>query len=253
MRGNDPFARAQALYERSVTPARTLQMRDLLGEAAAETAALTATTVLCQYLNRWDDAGPAEIAIAEAAISQALNYNPELFLAHYAQGFLCRTRGEHQAGLAAFERTIANAPEFARAYAQKGEQLLYLGRFAEAIAEVEKAIEKSRNSKVRGYFYWVIGRAYFFMEQYDDAITWLQRSVRNWPNVWYNRAYLVSAYALAGKRGTRGVLNTFHRHFPGYTLAQVIANEGATPDAHPAVVQGRERFHEGLRLAGIAD
>ena len=53
----------------------------------------------------------------------------------------------------------------------------------------------SPNSAMRGYFYWVIGRARFFMQQYPDAISSLQDSVRNWPNVWYNRLYLVSAHA----------------------------------------------------------
>ena len=179
--------------------------------------------------------------------------DPGHFLAHYAKGFLHRSKGQHQASLDAFEQTIKCAPEFARAYAQKGEQLLYLGRFDAAIAEVERAMKLSPKSAVRGYFYWVIGRAHFFMERDADAISWLQRSVRTWPNVWYNRLYLVSAHAHAGKRAAASrVLQAFNRQFDGYTLGRVIENEGATPDDHPLVVAGRERFHEGLRRAGLA-
>jgi len=254
MRGSDdPFARVKTLYERRVTPQRTRQMRGLLDKTAAETAALTATTVLCEYLNRWNDAGPAELATAETAIGQALDHNPQLFLAHYARGFLCRSRGLHQASLEAFDETIKYAPEFARAYAQKGEELVYLGRPDEGIAAVERAIEISPNSAVRGYFYWVIGRARFFMKQDADAVPQLQTSVRNWSNVWYNRLYLVSAHAhLENRTAASRVLQAFNRQFPGYTLARVIENEGAIPDEHPFVVAGRERFHEGLRRAGIA-
>jgi tetratricopeptide (TPR) repeat protein len=250
--GPDAFARARTLYEKPVTPQRTQQMRGLLDESAAGTAALTATTVLCEYLNRWNDAGPAEVARAEAAIEQALDRNPGLFLAHYAKGFLLRTKGQHQAALDAFDVTIKYAPEFARAYAQKGEQLVYLGHPDEGIAEVERALRMSPDSAVRGYFYWVIGRARFFMKQDAEAISWLQDSVRNWPNVWYNRLYLVSAHAHSGTTAaaTR-VLRAFNRQFLGYTLARVIENEGATPDDHPFVVAGRERFHEGLRSAGM--
>jgi tetratricopeptide (TPR) repeat protein len=253
MRGSDDsFARAKTLYEMRVTPQRTQQMRGLLGQTAAETAALTATTALCEYLNRWNDAGPAELALAEAAIEQALAHNPELFLAHYAKGFLCRARGQHQASLDAFDQTIKFAPEFARAYAQKGEELVYLGRAEEGIASVERAVEISPNSAVRGYFYWVIGRARFFLEQDAEAIPRLQASVRSWSNVWYNRLYLVSAYALLGRGAAASrVLQAFGRQFPGYTLARVIENEGATPDDHPFVVAGRERFHDGLRRAGM--
>jgi tetratricopeptide (TPR) repeat protein len=227
-------------------------MRGLLNESAAETAALLATTVLCDYLNRWNEAGPAEVARAEAAVKQALADDPKLFLAHYANGFLARARGQHEASLAAFDQAIGNAPDFARAHAQRGEQLLYLGRFDEAIASVEKAISISPKSSVRGYFYWVIGRARFFKEQYAQAIPWLERSVRNWPNVWYNRAYLVSAHALADNpAAARRVRRAFDRRFPGYTLAHVIENERATPDDNRLVVAGRERFHEGLRRAGM--
>lgn len=249
---NDSFGRARTLYERRVTPQRTQQMRGLLNESVAETAAMTATTVLCQYLNRWDDAGPAELATAEAAIEQALNHDPNLFLAYYARGFLCRSRGLHQESLDAFDRTIGLAPQFARAYAQKGEQLVYLGRPEEGIAEVMRALAIKPDSSVRGYFYWVIGRARFFMEQYDDAVPSLQDSIRHWPYVWYNRLYLVSAHAhLGASLGASQVLRAFNRKFPGYSLARVIENEGATPDDHPFVIAGRERFHQGLSLAGL--
>ena len=249
----DSFARARSLYEKPVTPQRTQEMLGLLDELTAETAALTATTVLCQYLNRWNDAGAPEVARAEAAVGQALARDSGHFLAHYAKGFLHRSKGQHQASLDAFEQTIKCAPEFARAYAQKGEQLLYLGRFDAAIAEVERAMKLSPKSAVRGYFYWVIGRAHFFMARDADAISWLQRSVRSWPNVWYNRLYLVSAHAHAGQKAAAArVLAAFNRQFDGYTLGRVIENEGATPDDHPLVVAGRERFHDGLSRAGLA-
>jgi len=248
----DSFARARSLYERPVTPQRTQQMLGLLDESTAETAALAATAVLCEYLNQWNEAGQDQVARAEAAVEQALARDPGHFMAHYAKGFLHRTKGEHQASLDAFEQTIKCAPEFARAYAQKGEQLLYLGRFEAAIAEVEKAMKLSPQSPVRGYFYWVIGRAHFFMARDADPISWLQRSVRSWPNVWYNRLYLVSAHAHAGKTAAASrVLQSFHRKLRGYSLARVIENERATPDDHPLVVAGRERFHEGLRRAGL--
>ena len=249
----DSYARARSLYEKPVTPQRTQQMLGLLDESTAETAALTATTVICEYLNRWNEAGPRHVARAEAAVEQALARDAGHFMAHYAKGFVHRGKGQHQASLAAFEQTIKHNPEFARAYAQKGEQLLYLGRFAEAIAAVERAIEISRKSAVRGYFYWVIGRSRFFLQQDAEAVTWLRDSVRNWQNVWYNRLYLVSAHAHTGNMSSATrVLRSFDRRFPGYTLARVIENESATPSDHPLVVAGRRRFHDGLRRAGMA-
>jgi tetratricopeptide (TPR) repeat protein len=227
-------------------------MRGLLDESAAETAAYTATTIVCEFLNAWDSAGQAEVARAEAAIEQSLDRNPQLYLAHYAYGFVCRIRGQHQAALEAFDKTIKYAPEFARAYAQKGDELVYLGRPDEGIAEIERALRISPHSAVRGFFYWAIGRARFFMKEDAEAIRWLRSSIRNWPDVWYNRHYLVSAHALSNQRAAaRRVLQASNRKFPGYTLARVIENEARIPNDEPFVIAGRERFHEGLRRAGV--
>jgi tetratricopeptide (TPR) repeat protein len=177
---------------------------------------LHATTLLCDYLNRWNEAGPEEVAKAEAAVLQALGSNPSHGLAHYAKGFVHRTKGEHDAALAAFTETLKHVPNFARAHAQRGAQLLYLGRPQEAIAEVEKALEISPRSAQRGMFYWIIGRARFFMGQYAEAIPWLRRSIRLWPHLWYNRLYLASAYALA-EEGPRqaGPCGSLNANFQG--------------------------------------
>jgi len=246
------FARAGTLYERPGTPQQAREMRPLLNTSAAEAAALMAANALCEYLNRWNDAGPEEVELAEAAVRQALRADSTLFLAHYAQGFLLRARGRHREALGAFERTIGYAPDFARGYAQKGEELLYLGRFRDAIDAAERAKQLSPNSSARGYFDWVIGRARFFLRQYPEAIDALKSSVRTWSNVWYNRAYLIAAHAMSGKRSdARRVLRAFDRRFPGYTVERVIDNETATPDTSRAVRAGRERFHEGLRAAGM--
>jgi tetratricopeptide (TPR) repeat protein len=249
----ESVSRASALYEKRLNPQSTQEMRGLLEASHHETAVLHATTLLCDYLNRWNEAGPEEVAKAEAAALQALGSNPSHALAHYAKGFVHRTRGEHEAALAAFTETLKHVPDFARAHAQRGAQLLYLGRPQEAIAEVEKALEISPRSAQRGMFYWIIGRARFFMGQYAEAIPWLRRSIRLWPHLWYNRLYLASAYALAGRRAAASrALREFEREFPGYTLSRVTEHERTNPNDNPFVVAGRDQFHEGLRRAGMS-
>ena len=249
----ESVARASALYEKRLSPESTRNMRDLLEASRHESAVLHATTVLCDYLNRWNEAEAEEVAKAEAAVLQALESNPSHALAHYAKGFVHRTKGEHEAALAAFTETLKHAPDFARAHAQRGAELLYLGRPDEAIAEVEKALELSPRSAQRGMFYWIMGRARFFMGQYAEAIPWLRRSIRLWPHLWYNRLYLASAYALSGKTAAAGrVLRDFERVFSGYTLARVIEHERTNPNDDPFVVAGRERFREGLRRSGMS-
>ena len=167
---------------------------------------------------------------AEAAVRQALAIDRTHHLAHYAKGFMHRARGEHQAALAAFTEAVKRNPDFAHAHAQRGAELLYLGRPKDAVSEVQKAIKLSPRSPSLGMFYWIIGRAEFFMGQYAAAIPWLQRSIRLLPDLWYNRLYLVSAYALSGKQAAaERALDAFDQKFSEpkskYTRKRVVANE----------------------------
>jgi len=246
------IARAQAIYETRLNPDRTREMREHLDAAAAESSALNATSVLCDYLNRWNDAGADEVAKAETAVHHALTTKPDHFLGHYAKGFLHRTRGEHEAALAAFTETTKHNPTFARAHAQRGAELIYLGRAEEGIAEVERAISISPKSSSLGMFFWIIGRGRFFMGQYAEAVGPLRRSIRLWPNLWYNRLYLASAYALLGnKAAAQRTLRTFDKLFPEFTLARVAHEERTNPNSGSFMVEGRRRFHEGLERAGM--
>jgi tetratricopeptide (TPR) repeat protein len=107
-----------------------------------------------------------------------------------------------------------------------------------------------------GIFQWFIGRANFFAGRYEEAIPWLRKSVETRPNIWYNRLYLVSAYAHFGMpQAASHALDDFNRRFPSpvYTVAVVKAREDATPNDDPTVVAARKKFHDGLLSAGMAE
>ena len=246
------IARARAIYDGRLDPRGTRQMRGHLEDQAADSSALLATSTLCDYLNRWNDAGEAEIAKAEAAVEHVLRINPHHHLGHYAKGFLHRTRGEHDKALVEFTETVKRSPKFARAVAQLGNELIYLGRPEEGIAEVQKAIAMAPKSPSLGMFQWIIGRTKFVMGKDKEAIDWLQKSVKSWPNLWYNRAYLVAAYAVAGKMGAaKRALAAFDKRFPGWTLARVVDEEKANPNSNPFMVNGRQRLHDALLSVGM--
>jgi tetratricopeptide (TPR) repeat protein len=227
-------------------------MRGHLEDQAADSAALLATSTLCDYLNRWNDAGEAEVAQAEAAVAHVLSIRPSHHLGHYAKGFLHRTRGEHEEAIAAFSETLTHRPGFARAHAQRGAELIYLGRPDEGIAEVERAIALAPKSPSLGMFQWIIGRGKFFQGQEAEAVLWLQKSVRSWPHLWYNRAYLIAAYVTTGKMAAaRRALQSFDKQFPGWTVARVIREERSNPNSNPFMVNGRQRLHDALEKAGM--
>jgi adenylate cyclase len=258
------ISRARTLYRQLRTPENSAEIRELVQKALADpaglqprelaaTLSLLAEILMCDYLNSWNQAGADELAQAEAAVGRAFEIAPDLAAAHYASGLIHRARAQHEASLADFTRTVELNPEFALAHAQQGAQLIYTGRPLEALPRIETAIRISRaDNPSHAMFYWYMGRAYFVSGNYRDAIPWLRRSVEGRGNLWYNRLYLVSACALQGDLGAASAgLDDFDRHFPNYTIRRVVSNEQVSLYDHPVMIASCERFHDGLRLAGM--
>jgi TolB-like protein/Tfp pilus assembly protein PilF len=254
--------RATALFFSSIAPEHTLVTRQLLQKSAAldpssaETWARLAHIIAADYLNIWNNTGEEELREAEEAVRKALLIDPGYALAHKAHGLILRARGEHHAALEAFSRAIELDRNFAAAYANKGNELIHVGRPAEAPALVEQAIRLSPHDPSIGSFHWTIGRSLFVTGQYLAAIPWFRKSIETRPNLWFNRLYLVSACALADMPDeARRTLSEFNRRFPepAYTLAVVEARQAAVPNDEPTVIAARAKFHEGLRRAGMAE
>jgi adenylate cyclase len=254
--------RATSLFFGSVAPENTLAVRQLLQRSvsldpnSAEAWARLAQVTISDHLNRWNDTGKEQVHDAEDAVRKALLIDPSNALAHVATGLIHRARGDHHSALEAFSRAIELDPNFAFAYAHKGSELIYVGRPAETPPLVEQALRLSPHDPHIGIFHWIVGRANFFTGQYDQAVLWLHKSVQARPNLWYNRLYLVSAYALLGKTEEAArALGEFNRRFPRpvYTLAVVKLHEDSNPNSDPAVVAARDKFHEGLLQAGMAE
>jgi adenylate cyclase len=248
----------KALYHRlPVTEENTKAVR------ATAWAAL-ANVLISDYLNRWNEASAGGRAArtlltdAEMAAEKALALNDKLALAHYAQGLIHRAKNERQRALNSFSRAIDNDSGFARAYAQRGSELINDGKFDDALKDINHAIQIGADDASAGMFYWGRGRAYFFKKDYPEAIKALTDAVRLRPNLWHNWLYLVSAYAHTEKDPypqAKDWLNRFEAQSPfagaGFTIAKVISHEKASPSDDQDVRNGREEFHKGLQAAGM--
>jgi tetratricopeptide (TPR) repeat protein len=190
-------------------------------------------------------------------VQEALKIDPTIAMAHQADGLVRRAHGDHQGALDAFDRAIQLDPNFARAYAQKANQLVMVGRPKEAPALVLKAIALSPRDPVLGIFDWIIGRAYFVMKDYDNAIVWLRKSVELNPRFWYSQAYLVAAYAHTGRhQKPEGVtaLGDFNNAFNGYTVQRIRhMYEKELPHTDPDMQASIQELYSGLRLAGVPE
>ncbi len=254
--------RATSLFYGSVAPEHTWATRQLLQRSAAldpnsaETWARLAQMIASDHRVSWNNTGKEELREAEDAVQRALLIDPNHALAHVAHGLIEGAHGRHYSALEAFSRAIELDRNFALAYAHKGNELIFVGRPAEAPAFVDQAIMFSPHDPSIGIFHWIIGRANFFAGHYEEAIPWFRKSIERRPNLWFNRLYLVSAYALddALDEAVRG-LEEFNRRFPtpACTLTVVKQQESANPNDNPTVVAARNKFHEGLLRAGMPE
>ncbi|HEY1980347.1 MAG TPA: tetratricopeptide repeat protein, partial [Xanthobacteraceae bacterium] len=258
---------AMALLLAGPSPEHHLSARQFLEEPvqrdphSAESWSQLAGLLVNDYLNNWNEAKQSAEAAkdllrrAEKALAEALKIDPILAASHLADGLIRRAKGDHQGALDAFDRAVLLDPNSARAYAQKANQLVMVGRPKEAPPLVQKAIALSPRDPYAGTFYWVIGRAYFVMQNYDDAIVWLRKAVEVRPNVWYSRAYLLAAYAHMGRHEQpegRAALSDYVGQFSGYTMQRIRdLYEKELPHTAPVMQTSIQALYDGLQKVGI--
>ena len=260
--------RAMALLMSSITPEHSLAARRHLEESvrldphsAGSWSQLATLLVGCDYFNHWNEAKDSPEAAknllqrGEAAVQEALKIDPSIAQAHFADGFIRRAKGDHQGALDAFDRAVQLDANFASALAQKANQLVMVGRPKKAPPPALKAITLSPRDPAIGVFYWILGRAYFVMEDYSNAIVWLRKSAEVRPNVWYSRAYMLAAAAHLGRQEqpeVRAALSDYNEKFSGYTVQRIRdLYEKELPQTNAVMQASIQALYNGLQKAGV--
>ncbi len=257
---------AMALLVSPITREHHLAARRYLEESlrldpqSAEAWGQLAHLMMNDYYSHW--LAPGEtledlLRRSEEAVQNALRIDPTLAIAHQADGLVRRAHGDHQGALDAFDRALQLDPNFARAWAQKANELVMVGRPKEALPFALRAITLSPRDPVLGVFYWIVGRTYFVMQDYNNAILWLRKSVELMGNVWYSRAYLLSAYFLIARDKEPEAIaaqNEFKRIFGGYTVRRIQeVYERENPQSNPSMVASIQQLSQGLLSAGVPE
>lgn len=202
-------------------------------------------------LNGWNNAGDAEVKLADEAARKALSLDPSVVRAHHALGWVHRIRGDHKAALASFKKTIEIDPNFAAAYAQAANELVFLGDAKGAIPLVEKAQELSPRDQSRQVFDWIKGRAYFAIGDYEKAADALGESVRARSNLWFSQAWWVAALALCN-RDVKQALEGFQKIHPTRSsLASVTTYYSEAQYQNPPAQKAVAELLKGLKKAGV--
>jgi TolB-like protein/DNA-binding winged helix-turn-helix (wHTH) protein len=200
--------------------------------------------------NRWEDSAGITYQDCDKKTSQHLaeamkNPTP---LAHRIAARQHEYGQRWDEALIEAERGIALDPNDANGYQAMSALLVNLGRAAEGLEHIKKAIRLDPKND----YLWRLGYAQFHMERYDEAATTMYRATKRNPDFDWNYLLLAAAYGHLGReQEAKHALAAFNDIRTGklgkkrpFTLADLnhwsIKNEA-----------GLTRLREGMRKAGV--
>ena len=117
--------------------------------------------------------------------------------AHGWLGFLYSMARQHDKALAQAEKAVALNPNSAQVHVMLGKILTFAGRIEESIPEYKKAIRLNPIPPNR--YLWSLGLSYGLMGQYEEAITWCEKAVRQEPNSLLAHIMMAVVYSWSGR------------------------------------------------------
>jgi tetratricopeptide (TPR) repeat protein len=137
------------------------------------------------------------MAKAMQLLKKAIVLNDAYADAHAILGWLfCMTR-QYDKALAYGETAVALNPNSAESHMRYGKILTQAGKYQESIQELQTAIRL--NPIPPNVYLYSLGIPYCLTGQYDQAITWCERAVREAPNALFARLFMAWIYSLSGR------------------------------------------------------
>jgi TolB-like protein len=240
-RTTEHMAQARGFFERALA----LEPGNV--EALVGTALVNIATVI-NYLT---DDRIEHLTTAEATVTKALSLAPNHPMAHNVLGIVQLFTDRAAQGIATCERALALDRNLAWAHGNIGFGKVCLGRGGETETHIEQALRLSPRDTYVYVWTLFVGLAKFWLGADAEAIVWLRRSIEA------NRNYSVAHFLLAATLAHVGELDEARASAqaglainPSFSIRRYRNN---TPCNDPVYLAGRERVHEGLRMAGVPE
>jgi adenylate cyclase len=150
--------------------------------------------------------------------------------------------GKYDLAISELQRAIELNPNHALSHLSLGTVMLYTGRTDEAILLLQTGLRFDPYSRLDHY--WHLGLAYYLKGKYEDAIKTLEQNLSYDPNFAWNYIALAAAYAQADRgNDAKQAVEMVKKHHPFFEL-----DTSFNLFRNPA---DRNKFHEGLRKAGL--
>jgi adenylate cyclase len=139
--------------------------------------ALLAHAMLYAVQHSWREDSEHNYETADKIAAQALRLDPRSPYAHFALGSTSMFLGRAEQALAEMEEAVRVNPSHAAAHAIMGHLLCYTGRPVEALESVKRALRLSPHDPRLGLWLPALAQAYYFLEQYEDAVAAARRAL----------------------------------------------------------------------------
>jgi TolB-like protein len=192
----------------------------------------------------WTDDPESEIALSREAALKAVIFDTNDFWGHAALSHAELFAGNHDRSLNAVNRAVALNPNSADSHALRGIVLNFVGDPVEALDEMKLAVRLNPNHPT--WYFVGLGRAYYGLGKYEQAIPYLEPLVNSGSDVLAWRALLIVNYMAAGRADqARAEVGALLAARPGVQCGDVLA---VLPYRDEEVVA---RFTELLWSAGL--
>jgi adenylate cyclase len=129
---------------------------------------------------------------AEELVKKAIMLDESNALAHNLLGYIYMRKGEYDLAISEIKYSIELNPNDYRTYRNLAPVLLYSGKPDEALYWYNLSLKY--DTHVSSGMFMNIGIANFVLGQYEEALSWLNRSVAKWPNFLGNHIVLAAVH-----------------------------------------------------------
>jgi TolB-like protein/class 3 adenylate cyclase/cytochrome c-type biogenesis protein CcmH/NrfG len=203
--------------------------------------------------SRWDPERDRVLARADEAATRATTVAPDHAQAQSVKAEILGLQKRFDAALATYDRAIALDRNLTPAHVGRARHLIVVGRAADAVASMERAIRLSPRDPDLYLWYYVVCHAHTHLAQDAATIEWCLKSVATGKMFWHAWVDLASAYAWRGltAEAAAAVAETLKLR-PGLTVQQMVAEAFANSD-NATFRKEYQRIVEGVRKAGLPE
>ena len=234
--------RARALFEQA------LQM----DPDSASALAGIALSHLTEVLNRWSKAPDTQTALAAQAIERSLALQPNDPRANFVRSLVLSAQGRIDDAEQALQRVLSLYPNQPRALQRLGFTRLQQGRPEEVAAPVMLSLRLDPlDAEQVSLGHFTLGMAEFHLHHDEAAYAHMRQATISSPQNGFAWLWLAAIDALHGRsEQARNNLIEYQKRIPGHTVSSLKASE---PSRNAAFWRERNRFYEGLKIAGLPE